>query len=218
MLFSLEGNIGSGKSTILKKLKESCPSWFFVDEPVGVWLDLKNGKGESLLELFYNNKERWSYTFQNVAVLHRFKNLKKALDDISKSSADSAEPIVIVMERCLLTDKMVFTKMLRHQGCIDDMEIQIYEQWFEHLAPMIPAVNVYIYIDTPPEVCLERIASRAREGESVIPLDYLKQLDHYHHEWLSGNDQKCPVLSFRNIDETIKLDAIQLFVRDLLMH
>jgi dephospho-CoA kinase len=34
VLLSLEGNIGSGKSTVLQILKETFPEWIFVDEPV----------------------------------------------------------------------------------------------------------------------------------------------------------------------------------------
>jgi hypothetical protein len=46
---SIEGNIGSGKSTILNKLKDAHPEWNFVDEPVGEWMTLKDDQGKELI-------------------------------------------------------------------------------------------------------------------------------------------------------------------------
>ena len=209
-LISIEGNIGSGKSTILRMLKEKHPEWNFVDEPVGAWIALKNQHGESLLEIFYKNKERWSYTFQNVAVLHRFQNLHSALQGL-----DPNKPNVIVMERSLLTDKMVFTAMLRKQGCIDDLEMQIYEQWFHHLAHMLPETRAYIYVNTAPNVCSSRIHKRDRQGEQVIPLDYLEDLHRHHNDWLFNQTNGKPVLTYSNDSEEINLEPIEMFIEDL---
>jgi deoxyadenosine/deoxycytidine kinase len=208
-ILSIEGNIGSGKSTVLKKLKETNPGWIFVDEPVSEWLDLKNEHGKSLLELFYADKRRWSYTFQNVAVFHRFQNLKNALDNI-----DTSKEAVIVMERSLMTDYLIFTSMLHADGYIDHLEKQIYMGWFNHLQAMLPAIDAHIYVHASPEVCLQRITSRAREGESVIPLEYLKQLDHYHNEWLL-NKTKELTFEFWNIKETLDVQEIMAYVEKI---
>lgn len=45
VLISIEGNIGSGKSTIIEALKVQHPEWNYVDEPVGIWTSLKNDAG-----------------------------------------------------------------------------------------------------------------------------------------------------------------------------
>lgn len=211
IILSIEGNIGSGKSTVLRTLKESCPDWTFVDEPVSEWLSLRNEHGESLLELFYKDKKRWSYTFQNVAVLHRFKKLRHALDTI-----DRTKPQVIIMERSLLTDKMIFAKMLNRDGFIDGLEQQIYNEWFTHLDAMVPPVDAYVYIHTGPQLCLERISKRARDGESIIPLEYLEELDQYHRSWLFEGDTLCPVLDFDNSSSRLQVNQIVRFIEQLL--
>ena len=74
VLISIEGNIGSGKSTLLKKLRERHANWNFIDEPVESWMSLRHSNGKSLLELFYEDKHRWAYTFQNTAILTRIIN------------------------------------------------------------------------------------------------------------------------------------------------
>ena len=75
ILVSIEGNIGAGKSTLLRALREQQLDWCFIDEPLDTWTSLKNDEGVSLLELFYGDQRRWSYTFQNCALLSRFQNI-----------------------------------------------------------------------------------------------------------------------------------------------
>jgi deoxyguanosine kinase len=210
VLLSLEGNIGSGKSTILQALKEKHPDWIFVDEPVGDWLALRNESGESLLEVFYKDKRRWSYTFQNAAVLYRFKKLRAALD-----SLDPEAKTVIVMERSLETDRQIFCRMLHRDGFVDSLENRLYEDWFAHVSSMVPQVDGYIFVNTDPQMSFDRVAKRAREGESVIPLCYLEELDTYHREWLFGERNEKPVLDFTNTTPEISTDSIRSFVQDL---
>jgi deoxyadenosine/deoxycytidine kinase len=209
LIISIEGNIGSGKSTVLQKLREYHPHWVFVDEPVNDWLALKNQKGESLLEVFYKDKQRWSYTFQNAAVLYRFKKLQEALRTLEKGKHH-----VIVMERCLETDRQIFSKMLWKDGCMDDLEKKLYDEWFTHLRNMSPSVDAYIYVNTNPELSFDRLKLRAREGESIIPLEYLEELANYHKEWLFQKNLK-PVLNFDNSQPEISISKISEFVGNL---
>jgi deoxycitidine kinase/deoxyguanosine kinase len=46
----------------------------------------------------------------------------------------------------------------------------------------------FVYLQTNPEISLERIKKRSRDGESNIPLDYLKALHERHESWLSSED------------------------------
>ncbi len=55
MLISIEGNIGSGKSTIIDFLKSlNNENIVFVDEPVDEWLKIKSNKKNGLFKLFFN--------------------------------------------------------------------------------------------------------------------------------------------------------------------
>ena len=80
MIISLDGNIGAGKSTLLAEIRKQLPV-YVVDEPVGQWTALKNAEGTNLLELFYKDKKRWAYTFQNCAILTRLKNIQDAVEN-----------------------------------------------------------------------------------------------------------------------------------------
>ena len=58
MIFSIEGNIGSGKSTIVKHLQhmmQDGQSFVFVQEPVDTWEEIKDEEGVSILANFYKS-------------------------------------------------------------------------------------------------------------------------------------------------------------------
>ena len=57
----LEGNIGAGKSTFLKILKNNL-NVDIIFEPTDKWQDVEN-EG-NILDLFYKDTKRWAYTFQ----------------------------------------------------------------------------------------------------------------------------------------------------------
>ena len=40
-------------------------------------------------------------------------------------------------------------------------------------------LSAIVHVDTAPPECLARIQRRARQGEDVIALDYLRRLDHF---------------------------------------
>ena len=91
-----------------------------------------------------------------------------------------------VTERCVLTDKNVFARMLTEDGFMSKMEDQMYNDWFG-IFEKFANIDLVVYIKTDPTICEERIKIRAREGEN-IPLDYLKRLHEYHEKWIGDID------------------------------
>jgi deoxyadenosine/deoxycytidine kinase len=189
IIISLDGNIGAGKSTFLAEIRKRIHDIHVVDEPVGQWTALKNAEGKNLLELFYEDKKRWAYTFQNCAILTRLKNIQDAVENLDKTVKG---PQVIITERSVLTDKHVFAEMLRDAGDIDPLEWELYESWFNIFGKKYP-VNGIIYISTSSGTSKDRIKSRNRQGEENIGLDYLDALDNQHKKWVSNTN--IPVLT-----------------------
>jgi deoxycitidine kinase len=217
ILISIEGNIGAGKSTILNKLKIAHPEWIFVDEPVAQWMAFRNSPaegGKSLLELFYEDKQRWAYTFQNVAVLTRAEELRKSLTLAANSG--QTRP-VLVMERCLDTDAEVFAKMLKAEGILNTIEWDLYQRWRSTLIETfgIPKTSAYIWMDAKPDVCAERIRLRGREGEDHIPLSYLEELDAATTEWLTRGHE-APVIAQSCWSPKDDVRAIEVFIDHLI--
>lgn len=197
LLVSIEGNIGAGKTTILRELRTKHPEWFSIDEPVETWSKIKNEEGKGILEVFYHDRKRWSYTFQNCALLTRFENIEKKINDVRAKSNDIGAHIFLT-ERCLDTDYYVFTKMLCDEGSISKMEIELYERLLNHLRNFSTPLSAIIYVNTPPDVCKDRILKRGRSGEEEITMDYLNSLNFYQSQWIESTH--IPVLNVNSTD------------------
>lgn len=189
-IVSIEGNIGSGKSTLLETLKElfrGNKHIIFLREPVDEWEKIKDKDGNTMLQKFYANQREYSFAFQMMAYISRLTILRETVRDImaklEQECYSSDAQYIIITERSLYTDKYVFAKMLYDQGKIEDVNFQIYLNWFDEFAKDFP-VNDVIYVNTAPEKCYERIHKRARIGEEVIPMGYLQACHDYHNAFL----------------------------------
>jgi deoxyadenosine/deoxycytidine kinase len=204
IVISLDGNIGAGKSTLLEAIRGAMPDVEVVVEPVGEWMTLKNAAGKSLLELFYEDKRRWAYTFQNCAILTRLRSLRNVLASTKKR--------VIITERSVLTDRFVFAEMLRSSGDIDDLEWQLYLNWYDTFASSLPIHGV-IYLTTGVGTSALRIEGRGRDGEASIPSAYLTALEGQHERWLSSTTLPILHLSTETDVPVVKnLESVRGFV------
>lgn len=212
VLVSIEGNIGSGKTTLLKTLRARNPDWTFIDEPVDTWASIKNDEGEGILEVFYKDRKRWSYTFQNCALLTRHQFIEAAVQN-ARSVSTEAGRHVFLTERCLDTDFHVFTKMLRAEGSIDALELELYLRLLRQLKSTATPLSAIVHVNTAPEVCKERIRQRSRAGEEAISLAYLKQLDERQCAWIGTESLPTMVTDAAEAADVAQVEA---FVRSLL--
>ena len=213
-IFSVEGNIGSGKSTLVQYMKEheekfkrvlpqaSDKEFIFIREPVDSWSDIKDKSGETILSKFYANPKKYSFSFQIMAYISRLALLRETVRNNPGK--------IIVTERCVNTDKNVFAQMLYDDGNIEEVDYQIYLRWFDEFIEDFP-ISGYIYVNTPPELCAERIKIRNREGE-VIPLEYLQRCHKYHEEWLNQVNKNIYLLDGK---QKITSDQYDLCVMDM---
>lgn len=196
-IISIEGNIGSGKSTILSFIKDlNYNDIIFVDEPVDEWINIKDNDGNNALELFYKDKEKNSFWFQILAYITRLRNLLNILENNNNK--------IIICERSIYTDKYVFAEMLYDFGLISNIEWTTYLYWFDTFQNKTK-LNHIIYIDTEPSICYQRIISRSRNEEiNKISLDYLQKCHEKHTKWLQNTQ-----LPIYNINGNLSIDAIQ---------
>ena len=186
IIISVDGNIGSGKSTNVHDLKKfynekGRTDILFIKEPVDTWNMVVDKDGTPILANFYKDKKRFAFRLQMLAYISRLKLLRDAIKQGYK---------YIITERCVSTDRNVFSKMLYDKGDIEHDEYIIYNKWFEEFITDVP-IGAIVYIKASPDVCLDRVNIRAREGEN-IPLEYLEECDKYHDEWI--NKEKVPKL------------------------
>jgi deoxyadenosine/deoxycytidine kinase len=87
---------------------------------------------------------------------------------------------VIVCERSIQSSKYVFAEMLQSQGNMDLTESLVLNMLYDDPRTELALSKGMLYLKTEPEICLERIRKRSREGEQKITLDYLKLCESYY--------------------------------------
>jgi len=193
-IFSIEGNIGSGKSTLVNLLEQTITTLadkpiVYVLEPVDVWTSIKDNNGKDILQKFYDDQHKYAFSFQMMAYISRLSLLKRTIRENPTA--------VIITERSIFTDKEVFVKMLYDEDKIEEVNYQIYMRWFDEFVNDIQIAGL-IYVNTTPEKSKERVDIRSREGEN-IPLEYLQKCHDYHEKWITNLNK--PVYVFNgNVD------------------
>ena len=212
-IITIEGNIGSGKSTLLEYLKNeliiSNQKVIFMKEPVDEWEDIKDSNGNTMLQKFYENQEKYSFPFQMMAYISRLKLLNETVEKYPNA--------IIISERSLYTDKYVFAKMLYETNKIEDVCYQIYCKWFDTFVKDYPISGI-IYVKTDPEICHDRVAKRSRVGESNIPLDYLVSCHKYHNDMLDIEKKlvsKNQLLLDGNVDIFYSKDTLNDWIKSI---
>lgn len=205
-IISIEGNIGSGKSTLLSYLKEyyrENREVIFLREPVDLWEKVKDPTtNETMLEKFYADQSKYAFSFQIMAFISRLTLLRKTM----KENPDA----IIITERCLHTDKLIFAKMLYDMGNIEDVHYQIYCQIYDEFVGEY-SVNKVIYVKTDPSICHERVQRRSRQGESSISMEYLEQCHLYHENMIKElREEEFNILQLDGNVDIIKTNKISI--------
>ncbi|XP_066570325.1 deoxycytidine kinase isoform X2 [Amia ocellicauda] len=212
---SIEGNIAAGKSTFARLLQQAERQWEVITEPVSKWQNIQTeGEASSqqtssnLLQLMYQEPQRWSYTFQTFSCMGR---IKAQLSPAPERLLGLERP-VLIFERSVYSDRYVFAMNMFELGCIDDTEWTIYQDWHSFLVKQFgPRIQLdgIIYLRAQPE-CLERLGRRARDEEKGVQLGYLKRLHTQHENWLL---HRTTQLHFEHLKKTpvLVLDVSEEF-------
>ena len=199
IILSIDGNIGSGKSTLYEELQsyyKGNEDICFVPEPVDDWKSIMDKSGVPILTNLYKDTNKYAFRFQMMAYISRLHLLRKQVKENKYK--------IIISERCVQTDKNVFAQMLYDDELIEHDEFQIYLMWFDEFLDDIKLSGI-IYVRAEPHVCSERVKIRAREGEN-IPIEYLTKCHDYHEKWLNTYNEKIVIDA--NIDTRIKENQI----------
>lgn len=186
--FAIDGNIAAGKSTLIDALNKSRPEWNVFQEPVAKWTNVASSEslttsqqnGGNLLKMFYDDKQRWSYTFQSYAL---FSKLRLHSKPIASSLSDCGT--VSFYERSYYSDRYIFAENCFEQGFMVETEWNIYKEWCNYLVKSLGGDDLdgLVYLRASPQVCVNRRMKRGRPEEKGIPMEYIQSL-HNKHESL----------------------------------
>lgn len=207
LTFCVEGNISVGKTTFLQRIANETIELRdlveVVPEPIGKWQDI-GPDHFNILDAFYAEPERYAYTFQNYVFVTRVMQ--------ERESSAGIKPLRL-MERSVFSDRMVFVRAVHEAKWMNEMEISIYDSWFDPVVSTLPGLipDGFIYLRASPDTCHQRMKSRKREEEGGVSLEYLRDLHEKHESWLfpsqSGNHGVLSINKLpRHVDNSLHPD------------
>jgi deoxyadenosine/deoxycytidine kinase len=164
MHVAVAGNIGSGKTTLVKLLSKH----------YGWETDYDNADDNPYLIDFYEDMQRWSFNLQIYFLNTRF---NKQLE-IHQSER------TVIQDRTIYEDAYIFAPNLHAMGLMSTRDFENYFTLFTMLNSLIKAPDLLIYLRASVPRLVEQIQKRGREYESSIRLDYLKRLNERYEAWI----------------------------------
>lgn len=168
MIISIEGNIGCGKSTVLKALAEL--GYTVHPEPVDKW--------SKWLKLFYEDPARWGMSFNTNVLLTGYSCQQHAKEELH------------VYERSALACKYVFSNIQFVNGNMIQEEVELFDSIMDRVVGWYP--DTIIYMRTAPTKCAQRIKKRGRNAESDVSIAYITQVHEAYEAMMTSIQRMTP--------------------------
>ncbi|MCY3729911.1 MAG: deoxynucleoside kinase [Rhodospirillaceae bacterium] len=150
---AVEGPIGVGKTSLATRLAESFDSDLILEQP-----------GDNpFLERFYRNRQSAALPTQLFFLFQRAQQIERI------RQTDLFSPVRVA--DFLLDKDRLFAELN-----LDANELKLYRRVYETLNLDPPIPDLVVYLQAPPEILMQRIASRGIGYERLIELGYLERL------------------------------------------
>lgn len=177
----IEGNIGSGKTTLSKLLAED----------KGSTLMLEQFEDNSFLPKFYADQRRYAFPLELSFMASRFNQLK---DKINSS-------VEIFSPRQLIADYSFFKNLVFAQVTLEEDEYKLFYKLYEILMPQLVRPDLIVYLHQPITRLITNISKRGRSYEKDIKPSYLEKIEHGYFEYFKQMpQQKVLILDAKELD------------------
>jgi len=149
----IEGPIGAGKTSLARIISERCGAASLLEDP----------DANPFLAGFYQNAERYALPAQLYFLFQRIDQVR----ELNQSD---------LFERVTVSDFMLDKDPLFARLNLNDDELKLYRQIYEHLKPQAPPPDLVIYLQAAPETLIERVRRRGMNYEKNISDEYLVRL------------------------------------------
>ncbi len=163
VFLAVAGNIGSGKTTLTRRLVER----------LGLTGLYEETDDNPYLADFYADMRRWAMPLQLRFLAGRVAKTKEALGRGASA----------IQDRTCWEDAEIFAANLHHRGDMDARDHETYQLIAEQLLGGLTAPHLLVYLRRSVKSCRAQIAKRGRGYEATIPEDYLADLGRRYDGW-----------------------------------
>lgn len=168
----LDGNIGAGKSTAARKLKER-----FEDLKIYIEPSFEN----PFLEEYYENPQKICYDIENYLIDQRQKTYREALR--LKGMGYN-----VVSDRSIFSSLQFLELNYKYEKNLSEILYKKLRSKIDEFVKNVEPPDLVIILDCKPKVCYKRIHERNEDNtilecENKISIEYLKNLDKCIWSW-----------------------------------
>ncbi len=184
----IEGNIGSGKTTLSKLLAEKWNSRLMLEE----------FKDNPFLPKFYENPKQHGFALELSFLAERYHQKR---DELNRT--DLFKPGIVCDYS--FAKSLVFAKIN-----LDPDEFELYQNLFQIIHGRLPKPDVLLFLYCSPEKSLQQIKKRGRSYEQEISIDYLTSINKGYMDFFKQQkDTKIVVLNTNELDFVKSNDDLQ---------
>lgn len=166
-LITIEGNIGSGKTTVSTMLSRQ----------YGAKLILEQFADNPFLPRFYQSPERYAFPLELYFMAERYQQLKTDLNE-----PDLFSPFTVT--DYLFTKSLIFARVT-----LGVEEFKLYKRLFDIINPTLPVPDLIVYLYAPVEQLMRQIRKRGRDYEQDIKPEYLARLQETYMDYFKQSQQ-----------------------------
>lgn len=175
---TIEGNIGSGKTTLAQLLSDHFNARLILEE----FAD------NPFLPKFYENKEQYAFPLELFFMAERYKQLKDLLQ--TKDLFHNVTISDYIFTKCLLFAKVN----------LPEEEFLLYQKLFNIINPQLIQPDLLIYLHAPIKQLKENIKKRNRSYEQAIDPEYLLSLQEMYTQYIKQHNIKTLFIDVTNAD------------------
>lgn len=178
---AVAGNIGAGKTTLVKMLADH----------YGWEAHLEAVDHNPYLEDFYADMQTWAFPLQIYFLNSR----------LSQVMAIKESDFTIIQDRTIYEDAYIFARNLRDAHYLSERDFNTYFSLFQSMSNMIAPPDLLIYLRASISKLIEQISRRGREYETNISIRYLEDLNKNYESWIHNyREGKLLVLEIDELD------------------
>ncbi|WP_046174946.1 deoxynucleoside kinase [Domibacillus indicus] len=170
----IEGTVGAGKSTLSSLISDHFR--------IPVFEELGNPDTEKLLNRFYRDRSRWSFTTQIHFATERWEMIKQVSGQRNG-----------ILDRSIFGDE-IFAELLSEDGSMAPEEYRTYKKLLAAIVATTKAPDLLIYLQCDTETAKERIDRRRRGFESEVDINYWERLNERYDAWYENYHHSPKVL------------------------
>ena len=174
----VEGNIGSGKTTLSKMLADTYDTRLMLEE----------FKDNPFLPKFYDSPKRYGFPLELSFLAERYHQKRNELN-----RTDLFKPSII--SDYSFAKSLVFAKIN-----LDDDKFQLYQSLFKIIHGRLPKPDLLVYLHCSAEKSKKQITKRGREYEQEISLHYLQSINDGYMTFFKQQKGRIVIIDTENLD------------------